>query len=198
MLIKVGTVLIAALMALSCLATLTGISGLALFTDQNANTGNIFTTAASFPIASDDFESGGWSGGVGWLWGWGNSGSAAVTSAGGPYEGGYHLQLMSDDGYVDRALDLSGHSDVHLQFWAKVDSFETVDSIDCVVTSDGTPYGVRSWTDADSDNTYHFVDIDLSSYTMSSVFYVSFDAQMSGSDDYFYVDDLVFREVPPP
>jgi len=49
MLIKVGTVLIAALMALSCLATLTGISGLALFTDQNANTGNIFTTAASFP-----------------------------------------------------------------------------------------------------------------------------------------------------
>ncbi len=88
-------------------------------------------------------------------------------------------------------------SNVHLRFWAKVDSFETGDAVDCIVISDGTPYLVRSWTDADSDSTYHSVDIDLSPYAMSSVFYVSFDARMSATDDYFYIDGLVLRDLPP-
>jgi len=41
------------------------------------------------------------------------------------------------------------------------------------------------------------VDIDLSPYTMSSQFYIAFDAQMSGTGDYFYVDDLLIKVVPP-
>jgi len=183
--------------AASWLANATISTSISAYVAQGGNPTNTFTTAASFSVASDDFESGGWSGGEGWLWGWSNSGSAAVTSAGGPYEGAYHLQLVSYDGYVDRALDLSGHSNVHLRFWAKVDSFETGDAVDCIVISDGTPYLVRSWTDADSDSTYHSVDIDLSPYAMSSVFYVSFDARMSATDDYFYIDGLVLRALPP-
>ena len=41
------------------------------------------------------------------------------------------------------------------------------------------------------------MDIDLSPYTMSSQFYIAFDAQMSGTGDYFYVDDLLIKVVPP-
>lgn len=100
---------------------------------------------------------------------------------------------------MDRALDLSGQSDVHLQFWAKVDSFEAGDFVDLLVGPSGSMTVVKTWTNADDDNTYHFVDIDLSSYTitMYSEFYIAFDAEMSGTGDYFYVDDLVIRVVPP-
>lgn len=172
----------------------------AIFVDNATVDGNTFTTAASFGgcdgIACDDFESGGWSGGEGWLWGWWYEGDSAVTTFGTPYEGAYHLRLRSYSGYVDRALDLSGQSDVHLQFWAKVDSFEAGDFIDLLVGPSGSMTVAKTWTNADSDNIYHFVDIDLSSYTMSSEFYIAFDAEMSGTDDYFYVDDLVIKVVP--
>ena len=41
------------------------------------------------------------------------------------------------------------------------------------------------------------MDIDLSPYTMSSEFYIAFDSEMSGTGDYFYVDDLLVKVVPP-
>jgi len=40
------------------------------------------------------------------------------------------------------------------------------------------------------DNTYHYADIDLSGYGMVSNFQVSFEAHMSETNDYFYIDDI--------
>lgn len=172
----------------------------ATFTDQASVPGNTFTTVDCFlsgGIACDAFESGGWSGGQGWLWGWWHEGASAVTTTGTPHGGTYHLRLRSSTGYVDRALDLSGQSNVHLQFWSKVNSFEAGDLLDLLVGPSGSMAVAKTWTSADSDNTYHLEDIDLSPYTMSSEFYIAFDAQMSGTDDYFYVDDLIIKVVPP-
>ena len=123
-------------------------------------------------------------------------GLVALRRVRGRSSGTYHLRLRSSTGYVDRAANLSGRSNVHLQFWAKVNSFESADSLVLLVGPSGSMATARTWTPADSDNVYHFVDIDLSPYTMSSEFYVAFDADMSNTGDYFYVDDMVIKTVP--
>jgi hypothetical protein len=140
-------------------------------------------------IASDDFESGGWNGGTGWLWGWWHEGDSSVTTFGTPHGGSYHLRLSRSTGYADRALDLSGQSNVHLQFWAKADSFEFGDFAECYIY-DGIVWDtVETWVDGEDDNIYHFYDIDLSGYNMYNQFYICFDAEM-GFGDFLYIDDL--------
>ena len=59
-------------------------------------------------IASDDFESGGWSGGTGWLDDWYYEGNASIVTTDSPYEGSYHLQLTDSTGYVKRSVDIAG------------------------------------------------------------------------------------------
>ena len=49
-------------------------------------------------IASDDFESGGTSGGTGWSAAWTLAGDAALVSNGGPYQGTFHLRLRRGTG----------------------------------------------------------------------------------------------------
>ncbi|MGD1118594.1 MAG: hypothetical protein ABR886_03835 [Dehalococcoidales bacterium] len=142
-------------------------------------------------IAVDDFNSGGWVGGSGWLGDWTHTGTASVTSSGTPYEGAYHLLLQSADGYVKRSLDLSKQVSAHLRFRAKVNSFESADSAVCLVSSDGTGWKTAySWTPAESDNAYHYFDINLTAYSFTSAFWIAFKANMNSTGDYFYVDDL--------
>ena len=147
-------------------------------------------------LPSDNFESGDWAGGSGWLYDWYYEGSSQVTNKDSPYEGSYHLGMSKGDSYVRRAADLSGESDLHLQFWAKVNGFEANDEMYCLVSSDYALWTtVKTWTSADSDNAYHFVDVDLSPYTMSSEFWIAFDSGMDHKKDYFYVDDLRIVKV---
>jgi hypothetical protein len=142
-------------------------------------------------IAIDDFESVDWFGGSGWATGWWASGNASITTTGPPYSGSYNLRFRSDDGYADRAVDLSPYNYVHLQLWAMADSFETSEYMQCRVTPDGTNwYVLKDWVDGDDDGIYRFWDFDLSAYTMSSIFYIAFDAQMADTSDYFYIDDI--------
>ena len=143
-------------------------------------------------IASDDFESGGWNGGSGWLGRWYHEGDASITSRGDPHNGStYHLRLRRSSGYVDRAVNLEGKSGVHLQFWAKAYSFESGEFAECLVSPDDEHWTmVEKWVDGEDDNVYRFYDIDLSSFPMTSEFWIAFDAEMSGTGDYFYVDDI--------
>jgi len=148
-------------------------------------------SGGSSDIASDDFESGGWSGGSGWLAAWTHSGDTDVTSAGSPYEGSYHLQLRGDTGYAKRDVDLSGQAGARLQFWAKAASFEGKEEAYCKISPNGTDWTtVKTWVNGDDDDTYYFYDIDLSSYTLSSRFWIAFEANMSGRGDYLYIDDI--------
>lgn len=145
----------------------------------------------SATIASDDFESGGWSGGSGWLYDWYDEGDARITGDGMPHGGSYHLRLRRASGYVDRAVNLAGQTNVRLQFWAKADSFEAGEYAECLVSPDDVNWTtVKTWVDGEDDNIYHFYDIDLSGFTMSSEFWIAFDAEMSGKYDYLYIDDL--------
>jgi FlaG/FlaF family flagellin (archaellin) len=153
-----------------------------------AGTGTQGTATAK---ANDNFESGGWTGGNGWLNNWNHSGEAAVTDTGTPYQGIYHLRLRANTGYVDRAVDLSSAVSARLRFWAKVNSFEGTENAQALISPNGTNWTVvHTWTTADNDNTYHFYDIDLSSYTLTSQFWIAFKANMGQTNDNFYVDKL--------
>jgi prepilin-type N-terminal cleavage/methylation domain-containing protein len=142
-------------------------------------------------LAWDDFESGGLSGGSGWLTDWLASGDYAVTTSGTAYQGSYHLRLRSSTGYARREVNLSGKTDVHIQFWAKADSFEGSKNAQLRVSSNGTTWStVKTWVNGEDDNVYHYWDFDLSGYSLTGTFWIAFEANMGQTSDYFYVDDL--------
>ncbi|UCD08325.1 MAG: hypothetical protein JSU79_08185 [Dehalococcoidales bacterium] len=142
-------------------------------------------------IASHDFNDNSMNGGTGWLSGWSHQGSTSFTTQQNPYEGTHHLRLRGAGAYIERSVDLTGKSEVHLQFYAKVNSFEGGDTMRCMVSSNKTDWTVvQTWDSSDSDNTYYPVDIDLSSFEMSSEFWMAFDSGVNRNNDYFYVDYL--------
>ena len=111
-----------------------------------------------------------------------------------PFAGTYHLRLRSSDGYASRDVNLSGQTGVHLTFYAKVSSFEGSDNAAALVSSDGSNWTtVKSWTSADSDNVYKLVDIDLSSFTMTSQFFIAFEGNMSNSGDRLLIDNVEIK-----
>lgn len=153
------------------------------------------SSAEETSTASDDFESGGWAGGDGWLDAWQHTGAASITPWGFPYEGNYHLWLGSSSDYVKREIDLSEATSASLQFWAKITQFESGDSAQCLISSNGVDWTpVHTWVDGDDDNIYHFYDKDLSTYELSSTFWIAFDTNMKVDYpwdwDYLYVDNL--------
>ncbi|MFH0941735.1 MAG: hypothetical protein V1823_01755 [Chloroflexota bacterium] len=161
--------------------------------DTTSSPGDVKLASATSIIASDDFESGGWSGGSGWLYPWWrHAGLADVTDDDGPYQGSYHLLVRGTNGYAERALNLVGKTNVRLQFWAKADSLESGDVASARVSPDDTNWTtVRSWTDGDDDDTYRFYDIDLSAFPMSGEFRIAFNGiGMSGGNDFLYVDNV--------
>ena len=144
-------------------------------------------------IASEDWESGGFSGGAGWLSAWTVQGGsdAAVTTQNTPFAGVNHLRLRSSDGYVSRVVNLSGNSEVHLSFYAKVQSFEGSDSATAQVSPDGTNWTtVKTWTSADSDGVYKLVDIVLSGFSRTSQFSIAFEGNMSSKGDRLLIDNI--------
>ena len=142
-------------------------------------------------IASHDFNDNRMNGGTGWLTAWSHQGSTSITTQQNPYEGTYHLRLRGANAYIERSVDLTGKSEVHLQFFVKVNFSGSGDTMKCLVSPDYLDWTVvQTWDSSDNDNTYHPVDIDLSSIEMSSEFWIAFESGMDKNNDYFYVDDL--------
>jgi hypothetical protein len=145
-------------------------------------------------IATDNFESGGWTGGTGWLDGWTHSTTHSdIVTNDSPYDGTHHLRLTSADGFAKRSVDLTHQVNVHILVRVKVKNFEGNENATCSISSDNISWTtVHTWiNDASTDdNEYHFYDIDISSYQMTSRFWISFEANMSGTGDLFYVDKL--------
>ena len=143
-------------------------------------------------LAWDDFESGDFSGGSGWLGTWLTLSEVSIESAESPFEGTFHMRLRRSPARAERSLDLSGQIDVRLQFRAKSVAFEPGETVTLKVSDDlgGSFVTVRTWVDGEDDNIYHFEDIDLSSFTMTSEFFIAFESGITGAAGFFFVDDL--------
>jgi len=142
-------------------------------------------------LATDDFESKKWSGGEGWYGSWHHEGDASIQKGGSAYEGKYHLRLQRDTGYVRRAFDPYGETNVYLILHAKAQSFESGETADCLASADGENWTVmRTWEDGEDDNTYRYYQINLSAYTATNRLWIAFDANMSEKGDKFFIDDI--------
>lgn len=175
--------------------------------DQGATATDTVTIAVTNPggggdpvsLAFDGFESRDFSGGTGnWLGSWFGEGDVTIRwNRDGPHTGSGHVRMRNGLAYMERVVDLSGASNVHLTFWAKVKSFESSDRAYVWVSEDGVNYTqVYTFTNSVSDNVYHSYDIDLSGLSMTSNFSVVFDAAMNSSKDYWYIDDIDIIGVP--
>lgn len=144
-------------------------------------------------IAADDFETGGWTGGTGWLQDWDHYGLSAITSSSVPQQGTYHLMLNGNTDYVARSFDFTPARDSYarLYFWAKAKSFQSGEVVNLRLSTDGVNWTtLKTWGNGDDDNAYRFYDIDLSQYTDNARLWIAFEAGMSGPNSYFYVDSV--------
>jgi len=157
------------------------------------------TNTTPLPIATDGFESGTFSGGTGWSGPWTNSGDVSIrTNVDGPEEGMSHVRLRRSTGYLQRTVNLSGAQNVHLTFWAKVRSFEGSDKALVKVSPGGVSFTtVKVFSSADSNNTYRYYDLDLSGFAMTDTFSIAFDAEMSSTNDYWFIDNIQITGVRP-
>jgi len=163
----------------------------------------VVATSTYQSLAIDGFESGDGSGGTGnWTGNWTLSGDYSFSTYG-EHEGSYHLMLRGDgdqypgDGYAQRQVDLSGSAGLgpFLQFWARMDNFESDDNdtLEVKVSTNGADWDVLEVFDHnDDDAQYHQYQYDLSSYGAPSVFYLAFDMNGDHDSDTFYVDDIRF------
>lgn len=164
----------------------------------NGDTVNVSVEYLGTLIAADDMESHNWNGGSGWVGEWSVTGLTEISQAESPYQGTHHLRIRAAGGSATRSLDLSSQpSNVSFQFWAKVKSFELGDNAELRFSPDGSQWSVAHvWTSADSNDTYFFYDIDLSPYTLSNQFRISFAADISNGGDKFFFDDV--KVIGPP
>lgn len=164
----------------------------------NGETVNLRVEYLGTAIATDDFETHTWSGGSGWAGNWSVTSLTEITGAGVPFQGTHHVRIRAAGGSGTRTVDLSGQpSNVRFQFWAKVKGFELGDTTELRFSPDGSTWSVaKIWTNADSDDIYYYHDIDLTAYTLSNQFRISFVADITNGGDKFYFDDI--RIIGPP
>jgi len=146
-------------------------------------------------LADDGFESRSFNGGSGaWNGSWDRSGDVRIRwKKDSPHTDNGHVRLRRNGSWMERSANLAGTSSVHLTFWAKVRSFESSDTANVWVSEDGNTYFlVHIFTSADSDNSYHAYDLDLSGFNMTSDFRVVLESAVSSRKDYLYVDDIDF------
>ncbi len=143
-------------------------------------------------LASDGWESNTYSGGTGWTGAWTHTGDTSLRwNTDSPHTGSGHVRLRRSTGYLERTVNLTGATDVHLTFWARVSSFESSDQALIRVSSNGVNYTtVKTLTSANSDNTYRLHDISLAGFSMTSNFRIVFDAAMSSTNDRLFIDDI--------
>jgi protocatechuate 3,4-dioxygenase beta subunit len=143
------------------------------------------------PLAADDFESASFGGGdYQWESGsWTVSGDASIRTNG-PHSGSYHARLRRGTGDLIRSIDTTGVSDAELTFWSKLYSFESSDKAYVRVSSDGVSWTtVQTFVNGQDDNQYHEYTINVTD--VQDTLYVRFDAAMSSSWDYWYIDDVL-------
>ncbi len=142
-------------------------------------------------LASDGFESGNLLGGIGdWSGTWDSTG---LVSVGAIASRSGSISRIRDMGSVTRVVDLDQASYARLSFWYMVADYELSDEALIEVSPDGVSFTtIHALTSADSDRVWHFLDLDLSAFAMTSNFVVRLraDTQITNARDYIHIDDI--------
>ncbi len=158
---------------------------------SSSNTATVsISVSAPVTVATENWESGGFSGGTGWTGAWVRSGDNGNVTGGGPHGGSRHARLRSSTGLLTRDVNVAGRSQVYLRVWVKTDSFENGDTAAILVsTNGGASYTtLRTFVNGEDTGTYGFYELALPAG--ASVAKVRFDANMSGTGDFYYIDDI--------
>ena len=152
--------------------------------------GFIFVKSDSSIVASDLFESNSFDSGLG-QWasdgGWTTSGDASIRSDANPHSGDYHARLRRSSGDLQRVVDVSGE-------WSPTNgllshSFEGSDQARVQVSGNGSSWTtLKTFVNGQDDNQYHFFELDVPD--VGDTLHIRFDAAMSGSRDYWYIDNV--------
>jgi len=145
-------------------------------------------------LAWDNFNSGTWTGGDGWLDNWATYGSPETTTSDSPKEGTYHVRMNNTD-RITRSLDLSQAYYASVRFWYKqTNNFDNnQDYAYLQVSNNGVDYTTAlTWSSSNNTyySTYRFLTVPLRQFGLSSTFYIRFRAATSSSTEYCYIDDL--------
>ena len=146
--------------------------------------------------AFDDFDSGNFTGGTGWAdGGWTVSGDATLNTRG-EFSSPYHVRLRRSTGDLIRTVDTTGLSSVMLSFQSKLYSFENSDVADVRVSFDGSNWTtIKHFVNGEDNNQYSFYEYEVP--VAGNTMYLRFDAGMSSSGDYWYIDDVHIVAVGP-
>ncbi|MBN4074225.1 hypothetical protein JYT27_00190 [bacterium AH-315-D21] len=158
------------------------------------------TVSAVTLHASDDFESGDLSGGLGWDdSAWAATGSAEVRTQEGPVQGSWHVRIRKN-GTLTRSVDLTGESQVSLSFWLKAKGFGDETSASVIVTPDGgSPVTLQTWIDDDDDSYSQYTyDLDAAGITPTTIFTVQFVMNGEKNKEKIHVDDIQIFSTPLP
>ncbi|VGO20709.1 putative Ig domain-containing protein [Pontiella sulfatireligans] len=134
-------------------------------------------------LASDDFESGTWTGGTGWAVGWSTNGGAVVETDNDLNSIAAHL---TKNGQITRTLD-PPQVDSRLTFDWKLKSLDNPSEYAQAEVYDGAWHIV--WTNTSVVLMLGAEDIDLGSY--GAVSQVRFTVFAGGVADHFHIDNLV-------
>ncbi|MBU2100132.1 hypothetical protein KKG83_05800 [Candidatus Micrarchaeota archaeon] len=136
------------------------------------------------------------SSGTGWLYPWTLRNGTRIVF-GNAYTGSYSLRLRSGDDYAERAVDLSAYSNVKLGLWAKTQSFEGIEEAYIMVSPDHTHWTtIKTFVNGEDDNIYRFYEFDLDAYGLTNEFWIRFEAGMTQTNDYLYIDDITVITTP--
>lgn len=145
-------------------------------------------------LARDNFESGDFLGGAGWLGttGWGVRGDTQVVGTGTPHGGVWHAQLSGGTGYLARRFRLrDATARIRVKLWAKVVSYEGADQASVQISVAGGPLQtIHTFSSADSDGAYHVVSVDITALAIDSPIKLVIDAGGDAADDLLYIDDV--------
>ena len=152
-----------------------------------------------FDITQEGLERGTVSGGTGyWSTPWELEGQAFIlrfAGKGPPRTGRFHLLLRGKHGDARRSLNLTRETDVRLQFWARVHSFEAEDQAEAMVCwsrcdDESSWTVVARWADGDDDDVYRLHTFRLTRDMLTRQFTIRFRTRTADSDDWLFIDDI--------
>jgi hypothetical protein len=156
-------------------------------------------TSGTITVASDNFDSGGFSGGSGWTGGWTQTNSPQVTT--GSTQGGSHKAQLNQTDAMYRQVNLSSVYDASVRFYVRTSgSWTTSDRLYLETSPDGSSwttratYGISGSGQTVISSSYSNPSVSITPLVGDSSAYVRFRTNTGGSTRYAFIDTVTITD----